>query len=1132
MSTGNIPTPVPPTTDNKSDDLSSSSESIFNKSTLSLPKPTTKRSKKLSTVKNTNYKPICTATSQSRLADQVSHQQSEITNLNKFMYDLQLEFDQLKSAVHSARNSPTSLCQSNSIQNYQHQSVDHNSAASPAHTRHHYDTCTSIPIQSNQPHTLPSVDQLYYLQEALQQSNIALARRDIELDHLRQEIDELRYSRSTFNKSPLQVRPPSIASTHIPSTHSNTSAFIPIGSHSKPPSIIPAAPAYTSPSTMPFTMTLNNTLPNFSGRETELPIKFIKEFEVRASGLVGYNDDYLLRAVQQTLSDSALTWFIQIQQEQSIVTWSQFKILFLRRFRTPEKIELFRNRLRSLWQGDHESTADYYERLKALISEIDPETSSDYLKRKFLQKLRKDIRDKMLLGLTSPLSDLVQKATEIESSLIQQKIDDKLRAAHKDATNTKTNITTINHLSNISQSHPSSSSTRTAPTASNNNSNNSNYNTNESDYSHTHNTRTFTNSARLSPRYTQLDNDSSFPRSNFNRNLQSTRRNNNKRWCSFCSSTSHTWSHCYSNPRGPYYQSERAPLLHHQQQHQQLTQSFAPSSDHSQQPHSDPQFNYRATTQNKFINNSPLQQHYEHSSQEDLTPTSISSSYPSTSSSQPSTSIFSSHPTSSLSPPSPSSTLPFITSSELISNECINTNPCINSSQTTITSTIPSSTTHSTSDRAFNSNNNILINSPSASYLIAEAKINDISCRVLLDTGSGLTIISSRYWSLIGDPFLSSEPYQGPDIHGPDGSSIFPVGLVEITITIAGVIVQHKAVLAQNFEHLILLGNDFMKLIGLVLDIQANKMWLRSRPALTYTISSDLSHASRMEIPLLSTQTYTIPSFHFAFIQVKTPSAISSDLWEASVTGVRRHVIAANSLVRIKNKCCLIQVANLSSKSQVIYPGERLAIADLYQGNDVVNADAHILSTTSLSTTSPSTPSFEDSSTLSITTSFDFLTNLNLTDTDITSSQVEQLRSLLVKYHQCFDDKLGRTSLVQHHIDTSTTKPIKLRPYRVSPHRKDIISNEITTMLNAGIIEPCISPYAAPITLQPKKDGSLRFCIDYRELNSVTVRDVYPIPRIDDTLDQLQHAKYFSSMDLRSGFWQIELDPASRDKTA
>ena len=142
------------------------------------------------------------------------------------------------------------------------------------------------------------------------------------------------------------------------------------------------------------------------------------------------------------------------------------------------------------------------------------------------------------------------------------------------------------------------------------------------------------------------------------------------------------------------------------------------------------------------------------------------------------------------------------------------------------------------------------------------------------------------------------------------------------------------------------------------------------------------------------------------------------------------------------------------------------------------------------------------------------------------------MKSLLLKYQNCFSHQLGRTSLIQHQIDTGDTKPIKLRPYRVSPVHKQIISNEINKMLNAGIIEPCNGPYAAPITLQPKKDGALRFCIDFRQLNAVTIRDVYPIPRIDDTLDQLQHAKYFTSMDLRSGFWQIELDPTSRDKTA
>ncbi|CAF4497798.1 unnamed protein product, partial [Rotaria magnacalcarata] len=81
-----------------------------------------------------------------------------------------------------------------------------------------------------------------------------------------------------------------------------------------------------------------------------MPTKFITEFEILASGLVGNSDEYLLRAVQQSLSETALTWYVQTQQEQSVNSWTQFKQLFIRRFRTPEKIESLRGRLRSLWQ--------------------------------------------------------------------------------------------------------------------------------------------------------------------------------------------------------------------------------------------------------------------------------------------------------------------------------------------------------------------------------------------------------------------------------------------------------------------------------------------------------------------------------------------------------------------------------------------------------------------------------------------------------------------------------------------------------------------------------------------------------------------------------------------------------------
>ena len=87
-------------------------------------------------------------------------------------------------------------------------------------------------------------------------------------------------------------------------------------------------------------------------------------------------------------------------------------------------------------------------------------------------------------------------------------------------------------------------------------------------------------------------------------------------------------------------------------------------------------------------------------------------------------------------------------------------------------------------------------------------------------------------------------------------------------------------------------------------------------------------------------------------------------------------------------------------------------------------------------------------------------------------------------------------------------------------------------MLKDGVIEPSNSPWSSPVILVRKKDGSYRFCADYRKLNLVTVKDVYPLPRIDDALSRLEKTRYFSSMDLQSGFWQIEVAPESREKTA
>ena len=87
-------------------------------------------------------------------------------------------------------------------------------------------------------------------------------------------------------------------------------------------------------------------------------------------------------------------------------------------------------------------------------------------------------------------------------------------------------------------------------------------------------------------------------------------------------------------------------------------------------------------------------------------------------------------------------------------------------------------------------------------------------------------------------------------------------------------------------------------------------------------------------------------------------------------------------------------------------------------------------------------------------------------------------------------------------------------------------------MLDKGVIEPCQSSCASPVVLVTKKDGSTRFCIDYRKVNEVTCKDAYPLPRIDDTLDALRGSRYFSTLDLYSVYWQVKMDPTDIDNTA
>ena len=143
-----------------------------------------------------------------------------------------------------------------------------------------------------------------------------------------------------------------------------------------------------------------------------------------------------------------------------------------------------------------------------------------------------------------------------------------------------------------------------------------------------------------------------------------------------------------------------------------------------------------------------------------------------------------------------------------------------------------------------------------------------------------------------------------------------------------------------------------------------------------------------------------------------------------------------------------------------------------------------------------------------------------------------KLAQLLSEFSDVFDDKLDTCNVTFHKINTGRSTPIKQRPRRLPYAYRDEADQQIQEMLANGIITPSVSPWSSPIVLVRKKNGDLRFCVDYRKLNQITDNDSHPLPLISDLLDSVKDAKYFSLLDLRSGYWQIPVAQEDRAKTA
>lgn len=150
----------------------------------------------------------------------------------------------------------------------------------------------------------------------------------------------------------------------------------------------------------------------------------------------------------------------------------------------------------------------------------------------------------------------------------------------------------------------------------------------------------------------------------------------------------------------------------------------------------------------------------------------------------------------------------------------------------------------------------------------------------------------------------------------------------------------------------------------------------------------------------------------------------------------------------------------------------------------------------------------------------------------LTESQKDLLKSVINKHNDIFENIVAPIANIEHKINTGNHLPIANPPYRISPAMKVKLKAELDKMLQDGIIEEKESPWAFPVVLIPKKDNEIRLCVDYRKLNAITVTDTYPLPRIDDLLHAAKATPYMSTLDLKSGYWQIKLAEEDKLKTA
>ncbi|CAG2203350.1 Transposon Ty3-G Gag-Pol polyprotein,Retrovirus-related Pol polyprotein from transposon opus,Retrovirus-related Pol polyprotein from transposon 297,Retrovirus-related Pol polyprotein from transposon 17.6,Transposon Ty3-I Gag-Pol polyprotein [Mytilus edulis] len=372
---------------------------------------------------------------------------------------------------------------------------------------------------------------------------------------------------------------------------------------------------------------------------------------------------------------------------------------------------------------------------------------------------------------------------------------------------------------------------------------------------------------------------------------------------------------------------------------------------------------------------------------------------------------------------------------------------------------------------------------------------------LLIDTGAVVSLVNKNMVPNI--ELLNVKPNY-KHIVSATGQPLNITGILECEISVNSEVSVHNMYVVENLLYDAIIGTDIMKQIGIVIDMKDEAAYWNNMYVRFIGSSDQNSVASSSLYGVNLIQTVDIPArsemICFGRVNGDVNGMIGIIEPKSQLTS-KYSVIPARVLTKDTN------IGTFEEINTVLDEGYD---SDIVPTSNVVNSLCEGISEERMQ---------------DVQVDWDQLTKL----------EQGQLRELLNEFSDIFaksDSDLGKTNLVSHSIDTQGHGAVKQRPYRVPFSQREEIRTQIQDMLDRDIIRPSHSCWASPVILVRKKDNTQRFCVDFRKLNTLTKKDVYPLPRIDDMVEAFRNSKYFSVMDVAQGYFQVPVDEKDKEKTA